>query len=189
MHLMVALRRRVREEDTLKPILLILKVKVSWSRYRPGVAQRVGRSIALLFHDRFTRRGWVVSSTPRPHFTPGKDTVPILQEVGWAPGPVWTGGKSRPQWNFLSTHFFILQYTNYNGCMEDLSNVNRLLSVCFGLLCSMCYSRPLEKTPLWWWRHQPVVSLQLWCCGSSIRQLGRSQFLQLMCVGDYRMSK
>jgi len=38
----------------------------------------------------------VVSSTPRPHFTPGKDPVPILQETGWAPGPVWTGGKSRP---------------------------------------------------------------------------------------------
>ena len=27
------------------------------SRYRPGVAQRVGRGIALLFHDRGTRRG------------------------------------------------------------------------------------------------------------------------------------
>jgi len=38
----------------------------------------------------------VVSSTPRPHFTPGKDPVPILQEAGWAPGPVWTCGKSRP---------------------------------------------------------------------------------------------
>jgi len=56
----------------------------------------MGRGIALLFHDRGTRRGWVVSSTPRPHFTPGKDPVPILQEAGWAPGPVWTGGKSRP---------------------------------------------------------------------------------------------
>ena len=38
----------------------------------------------------------MVSSTPWPHFTPGKDPVPILQETGWAPGPVWTGGKSRP---------------------------------------------------------------------------------------------
>jgi len=38
----------------------------------------------------------VFSSTPRPHFTPGKDPVPIVQEAGWAPGPVWTGGKSRP---------------------------------------------------------------------------------------------
>ena len=72
------------------------KVKVKWSRYRLGVAQRVGRGIALLFHDRGSRRGWVVSSTPRPHFTPGKDPVPILQEAGWAPGPVWMGGKSRP---------------------------------------------------------------------------------------------
>ena len=60
------------------------------------MAQRVGRGIALPFHDRGTRRGRVVSSTPRPHFTPGKDRVPILQEAGWAPGPVLTGGKSRP---------------------------------------------------------------------------------------------
>jgi len=28
--------------------------------------------------------------------TPGKEPVPIVQEGGWAPGPVWTGGKSRP---------------------------------------------------------------------------------------------
>jgi len=33
---------------------------------------------------------------PRPQFTPGEDSVPILQEAGWAPGPVWTGGKSLP---------------------------------------------------------------------------------------------
>ena len=38
----------------------------------------------------------MVSSTPRQHFTPGKDPVPILQEAGWASRPVWTGGKSRP---------------------------------------------------------------------------------------------
>jgi len=71
-------------------------LKVKWFRYRPGVVQKVGRGIALLFHDRGNRRRWMVSSTPRPHFTTGKDPVPILQEAGWAPGPVWTGGKSRP---------------------------------------------------------------------------------------------
>jgi len=65
------------------------------------MAQRVGRGIALLFYDRGTRRGWVVSSTPQPHFTLGKDPVPILQEAGWAPGPVWTGGKSRPHWDSI----------------------------------------------------------------------------------------
>ena len=66
---------------------IYIYIKVKWSSYRPGVAQRVGRGIALLFHDRGTRRGWVVSSMPLPHFTPGKDPVRILQEAGWAPGP------------------------------------------------------------------------------------------------------
>jgi len=80
------------DADTFNPIFKMVKL----SRYRPGVAQRVGRGIALLFHDRGTRRGWVVSSTPRPHLTPGKDPLPIVQEVGWTPGPVWTGGNSRP---------------------------------------------------------------------------------------------
>jgi len=42
--------QRIKEEGN------ILK-KVKCSRYRPGVAQRVGRGIALLFHNRSTRRG------------------------------------------------------------------------------------------------------------------------------------
>ena len=25
---------------------------------------------------------------------PGKDPVPIVQESGWAPGPVWTGAEN-----------------------------------------------------------------------------------------------
>ena len=36
--------------------------------------------------------GW---STPRPgRFTPGKDPVHIVEEAGWAPGPVWTGAEN-----------------------------------------------------------------------------------------------
>ena len=62
----------------------------------PVVAQRVGKGIVLLFHDHSTRRGRVVSSTPRPYFIPRKDPVPIVQEARWAPGSVWMGGKSRP---------------------------------------------------------------------------------------------
>jgi len=57
------------------------------------VAQRVGKGIALLFHDR---------DTSRPHFTPGEDPVPVLLEAAWAPGPVWTGGKSRPHRDLIS---------------------------------------------------------------------------------------
>ena len=44
----------------------------------------------------------MVSSRPQPHFIPGKDPVPILQEAGWAPGPVWTGGKSRTNRDSIS---------------------------------------------------------------------------------------
>jgi len=77
-------------------LYIYINVNVKWSRYRPSVAQRVGRGMALLFRDRGIRRGWVVSSTPRPHFTPGENPVPILQDAGWAPGPVWTGGNSLP---------------------------------------------------------------------------------------------
>ena len=27
-------------------------------------------------------------------FTPGKDPVPIVQEAGWAPGPVWIDAEN-----------------------------------------------------------------------------------------------
>jgi len=57
-------------------------------------AHRGSRGIALLIHDHGTRRGWGVSVTLRPLFTPGKDPVPIVQEAGWAPGPVWIGAEN-----------------------------------------------------------------------------------------------
>ena len=57
-------------------------------------AHRGSRGIALLFLDHGTRRGWGVSVTPRPLFTPGKDPVPIVQEAGWAPVPVGTGAEN-----------------------------------------------------------------------------------------------
>ena len=61
--------------------------------YRPS-AHRGSRGIALPFHDHGTRRGWGVSITPRPLFTPRKDPVPMVQEAGWAPGPVWIGAEN-----------------------------------------------------------------------------------------------
>jgi len=36
---------------------IFIKVKVKCSCYRPSKAQRVGRGIALLFHNHGTRRG------------------------------------------------------------------------------------------------------------------------------------
>ena len=53
--------------------------------------------MALLFHDCGTRRGWVVSSTLRPHFTPWKDRYPFYRRLG---GPQ---GRSRPEENLVPT--------------------------------------------------------------------------------------
>ena len=79
-----------------------IHVKVKCSRYRLGVAQRVDRGTALLFHDCGTRRGWVVSSTPRPHFTPVKTRYPFYRRLcgpqgrsGWAENLVPTGIRLR----------------------------------------------------------------------------------------------
>ena len=118
------------------------------------MAQRVDRGIALLFHDRGTRRGWVVSSTPRPHFAPGKDPVPILQEAGWAPGPVWTGGKSRPHRDSIpdrparSQSLYRLSYRAHranNITNKNCMNKIRILKYCK----STCLLKETDNTRLW----------------------------------------
>ena len=49
-------------------------------------------SSTLSFTSALDGNGW---STPRPgRFTPGKDPVPVVQEAGWAQGPVWTGAEN-----------------------------------------------------------------------------------------------
>ena len=56
----------------------------------------MSRGIALLSSRTFgTRWGWGIQPHAPAASTPGKDTVTIVQEAGWAPGPFWTGGKSR----------------------------------------------------------------------------------------------
>ena len=114
-------------------------IMVKWSCERHVVGQTVGRGIALLFHVRGTRRGWVVSSTPRPHFTPGKDPVPILQEAGWTPGPVWTGGKSHPHRDSIldlpasSQSLYRLSYPAHNRNEYQEYFVGNKGSRCVGL--------------------------------------------------------
>ena len=71
-----------------------MSLKVKCSHYRPGVAQRVGRGIALLFHDsgkgvsgqQHTPALLYPRERPSTHFT-----------GGWVgPRSAWKGGKSRP---------------------------------------------------------------------------------------------
>ena len=67
-------------------------------------AHRGSRGIALLFCDHGTRREWGFSFTPRPLFNPGKYTLPIVQEVGWVSGLVWTGAENFASTEILSPH-------------------------------------------------------------------------------------
>ena len=49
---------------------------------------------------------------PRPgHFTHGKDPAPIVQEAGWAPGPVCTGAENLAPQGF-DTYIFPVTYTH-----------------------------------------------------------------------------
>jgi len=49
-------------------------------------AHRGNRGIALLFLNHGTRRGWVVSVTPRPLFTPGKTRYTLYRSLGGLQG-------------------------------------------------------------------------------------------------------
>ena len=84
----------------LLPCLPLVSIKVKCTlvqalRLCTGrTTHRGSRGIALPFHDHGTSRGWGVSVTLRPLFTPEKDPVPIVQKAGCIPGPVWTGAEN-----------------------------------------------------------------------------------------------
>ena len=66
------------------------------------MAQRVGRVIALLFHDRGTRRGEWSAARPGRTLPPGKTRYPFYRRLGvsqgrcgWAENLVPTGIRSR----------------------------------------------------------------------------------------------
>jgi hypothetical protein len=91
-------------------------------------ARRGSRGIALPFNDHGTRREWGVSVTPRPLFTPGKNPVPIVQEAGWARGPVWTGAENfastwtrSPERPAGSKSLYRLRYPAHNGMYHSVN--------------------------------------------------------------------
>jgi hypothetical protein len=68
----------------------------------------------------------VVTTTSRPLY-PGKDPVPIVQEAGWAPGPVWTCAKNlaatgirSPDRSARSQSLYRLNYPAQNTKLEKI---------------------------------------------------------------------
>jgi len=75
-------------------------VKRKFSRYRPGMAQRVGRGIVLLFHHRGTRRGEWSAARPGRILPPRKTRYPFTG--GWVgPRAGLDGRKISPHWNSI----------------------------------------------------------------------------------------
>jgi hypothetical protein len=117
------------------------------------VSPEGARGIALLSLYLATRKGWVVS-TPHPgRFTPGKGPVPIVQEAGWVPGPVWTCAKNlahtgiqsqdrpaRSQSLYrLSYPAPIIWHTQYQYSIFNRNHAESLIkALAFSMLCFTC---------------------------------------------------
>ena len=59
------------------------------------MAHRLGRGILYSSMTAALEGGEWSAARPDRNLPPGKEPVPILQEAGWIPGTVLTGGKSR----------------------------------------------------------------------------------------------
>jgi hypothetical protein len=68
--------------------------KMKFSLEEEMKARRRTRGRDLLCFNFGTRRRQVVNATPRQIYTEKEIRLPIVQESGWAPGPVWTGAEN-----------------------------------------------------------------------------------------------
>jgi hypothetical protein len=110
------------------------------------MAQRWSRGIALHFLDHGTRRGWGVSITPQLLFTPAKDPVPIVQQAGWAPGPVWTAVENLapPGFDPQTVQPVASHYTDYTTSLTYFQN---LILICHAqLLSNIVFTKQLGYT-------------------------------------------
>ena len=75
---------------------------------------------------------------PRPLFTP----VPILQEAGWAPGPVWTGAENLAPPGFdprtvqpVASRYTDIKETRGYWKLKEEAADRTLWGTCFGRGC------------------------------------------------------
>ena len=81
----------------------LVKCKGKVIQLQADVTQRVGRGLALLFHDRGTRRGWVVSKHASAAIYPRKRPgTPFYRRLG---GPHGRSGRAE---NLVSTGIWSL---------------------------------------------------------------------------------
>jgi hypothetical protein len=91
-------------------------------------------------------RGFSVTSWSL--FTSRKATVPLLQEVGWAPWPVWTGAKNLdstgirfPDRPARSQSLYRLRYPDYNIVSRKKEKIHACILSLLHIVCP-CLSHP-----------------------------------------------
>ena len=90
------------------------QTQVFWKKYILGSKGKVALLQARLW--RYSSKTSALEGVSgQLHFTPGKVPLPIVQEAGWAPGPVWTGGKSRSHRDSIPVPFSVSSYTELPG--------------------------------------------------------------------------
>ena len=86
------------------------------------------------FFNLGARWGWVANATPKPLYPslppPGMNLYQIVQEAGWAPGPVWTGVA-------IPVHSHVLY-----ECQKSMLSKN---ATCLTNYTSRCYETGLHK--------------------------------------------
>jgi len=77
------------------------------------VAQRVGRGISLLFHDRGTRRGEWSAARPGRILPPGKTRYPLYRSLGGPQGRSgWAENLVPTEIRFRTVQPLVSRYTD-----------------------------------------------------------------------------
>jgi hypothetical protein len=90
----------------------------------------------------------VVSITPLPLSTPGKDAVPVVQEARWVSGPIWTGAENLAPTGIRSPHrparsllLYRLSYPAHYVTISDLIQ-SRAMAAAVSCLETVCFIKP-----------------------------------------------
>jgi len=90
--------------------------KAKCSRYRPDVVQRVGRGIALLFHDRGTSWGEWSAARPGRTLPPGKTRYQFSRRLGGHQGRSRMAGNLVPTGiRFRKAQRLVSHYTGWGA--------------------------------------------------------------------------
>ena len=124
---------------------------------------------------------------PRPLFTPGKDTVPIVQEAGWAPGPVWTGAENLAPTGIRSpdraTRSQSVYRLSYSAHIRSPDRPARSQS-----LCRLRYPAHITEITLWYFE-EAVEELRMTmfkCCNSELQIKKKRRQLRWPNAYDHR---